>query len=180
MNMQVGSKLLITVGNLEKIIDGFEVSSQEHILVKLGAQLEEPEERDERETMEDTSLLEDSFSGGALGCMTERMLAMRTQMKRASALGNMYRDSSEGASGGKSRARLRLLKHARETFVQCYLNVTPLLNSEDGLVCIALSYAMKGVSVTDRTIKNIYVAPQDIRMPYNDTQWDDAASYVVL
>ena len=58
--------------------------------------------------------------------------------------------------------------------------ILPPMQFQDGLVCIAVSCARKGAKNTGKEIKNIYVAPQDLRLPENDREWEDALAYILV
>lgn len=51
-----------------------------------------------------------------------------------------------------------------DEFVHCFLNVTPVMYAKDGYICVSVGSCMRAKNAaTD--VKNLYVFPQDLRMP---------------
>jgi hypothetical protein len=79
-----------------------------------------------------------------------------------------------------ARGKAALHSAMEKCLVRCFLNVTSVLNCEDGLVCVAISCANRGARNAGKDVKNVYVAPQDLRMPESDRQWEESLSYVLV
>ena len=112
-----------------------------------------------------------------------RMLLLGSHASSATAQG----DAGAGASSmhstvmdstGKGRSALR--SAVERTLVRRFLNVTSVLSCKDGLVCIAVSCARKGARNAGKEVRNIYVAPQDLKLSDNEKQWDEAVSYIFI
>jgi hypothetical protein len=79
-----------------------------------------------------------------------------------------------------ARGKAALHSAMEKCLVRCFLNVTSVLNCEDGLVCVAISCVNRGARNAGKDVKNVYVAPQDLRMPESDRQWEESLSYVLV
>jgi hypothetical protein len=102
--------------------------------------------------------------------------------QRARSMHMLMHHNQEGGSmlDNTTKGRAELHKAMGKSLVQCYLNVTSVLSCKDGLVCVAVSCGRKDAKNAGKDVKNIYVAPQDLIMPEDDKQWDEALSYILV
>ena len=76
------------------------------------------------------------------------------------------------------RSTLRQLAHA--SMVRCFLNVTSVMRCVDGFACVALSCRRIGAENAGPEVMNLYVAPQHLKVPEDDREWECAVSYVLI
>lgn len=65
------------------------------------------------------------------------------------------------------------------SFVQCFLNVTPIPYAKDGFVCVAVASCTQAKNA-DTNAENMYVLPEDLRLPENAQEWEDALSHIII
>lgn len=63
--------------------------------------------------------------------------------------------------------------------VQCFLNVTPIAYARDGFVCVAVANCSQAKNAAPM-VQDMYVHPQDLRLPRNAQEWEDALSHIVV
>ena len=63
--------------------------------------------------------------------------------------------------------------------VHCFLNVTPMMYARDGYVCVAVQSMMRAKNANTE-IKNLYVYPQDLKVPKDLQEWERATSMIVV
>ena len=180
----VGSKLLLSMKTLEAIIPSFKVHLQNHLARQIKAQFREAN----RDKLGSGGTAGDA-DNATNGRMKQRAKRMRALMMSDAATSDAGGASSSGSRAPSAQATLlddtvagrAALHSAMEAYlVRCHLNVTSVLSCTDGLICVAISCAIKGAKNTGKDVKNIYVGPQDLQIPETDKQWDEALSYIVV
>ena len=67
----------------------------------------------------------------------------------------------------------------QQGFVQCFLNVTPMMYARDGFVCVAVANSSQAKNAATM-VENMYVYPQDLKLPSSAQEWEDALSHIVV
>lgn len=73
-----------------------------------------------------------------------------------------------------------LEKKVRASKVHCILNVTSTMQCMEGFACVSLWCGRIGAENAGRERRNLYVAPQHLRVPEDDREWEGAAPYVLI
>jgi hypothetical protein len=96
----------------------------------------------------------------------------------------------EGGGGGGSmlatvmdntaRGRAALHDAMGKSLVWCFLNVTSVLSCKDGMVCVAMSCSNRRARNAGKEVKNVYLRPQDLRLPESDKQWEESLAHILV
>lgn len=156
-----GSRLLLRASALERLVPGFKYS--------------------------------DNLSAGK-----KRKKHGQRQMQKKQVYGNAVRSrkmamlhTSQCIVGMTKRQQLLMLQDAAESeeededeegeeegFVQCFLNVTPIVYAKDGFVCVAVASCSQAKN-SAKAAENMYVYPEDLKVPGSAQEWEDALSHIV-
>jgi hypothetical protein len=95
-----------------------------------------------------------------------------------------------GGGGGESmlatvmdntaRGRAALHDAMGKSLVRCFLNVTSVLSCKDGMVCVAMSCSNRRARNAGKEVKNVYLRPQDLRLPESDKQWEESLAHILV
>ena len=66
-----------------------------------------------------------------------------------------------------------------EDYVHCFLNVTPVMYAKDGYVCVAVGTFVRAKNA-NMDARNLYVYPQDIKLPRDLEDWEGALPHIVV
>lgn len=73
-----------------------------------------------------------------------------------------------------------MIRRVEQSMVRCHLNVTSVMQCVEGYVCVAVSCELSGAKNAGSDIRNLYVAPQHLKIPDDEREWDAAASHVFV
>jgi hypothetical protein len=79
-----------------------------------------------------------------------------------------------------ARGRAALHDAMGKSLVRCFLNVTSVLSCKDGMVCVAMSCSNRRARNTGKEVKNVYLRPQDLRLPESDKQWEESLAHILV
>ena len=97
--------------------------------------------------------------------------------KRGGGAASSAHARSQGSGGAVDKEDIA---NAKRMLVRCFLNVTSVMQCEDGFACVALSCTRIGAENAGSEVVNLYVAPQHLRIPADDSEWEGAAAYVLI
>lgn len=66
-----------------------------------------------------------------------------------------------------------------DSYVHCFLNVTPVPYAKEGFVCVAVGTFVRAKN-SNVDVKNLYVYPQDIKLSENLQEWEASLPHVVV
>ena len=175
-----GSKLLLRADAMERIVAGFKYKVLSHfVTLSFGAVfLSQSDQRQQDQPHRKDKRRRNCFAQGSSGrsrkmammsasrCVVDAMQRELLQLQERNVAGGAANDDEDA-------------NNISEKFVQCFLNITPMPYARDGFVCVAVacvSHAKDG----DPKAENLFVYPQDLKMPSDSQEWDDALGSVVL
>ena len=79
-----------------------------------------------------------------------------------------------------ARGRAALHDAMGKSLVRCFLNVTSVLSCKDGMVCVAMSCSNRRARNAGKEVKNVYLRPQDLRLPESDKQWEESLAHILV
>jgi hypothetical protein len=90
--------------------------------------------------------------------------------------------SSSNPLKGSSKKRQRTGSESislDDQFVQCFLNITPMMFARDGYICISMGSCTRAKN-SSVEVRNLYVYPQDVRICRDTQDWEDSLSHIVI
>ena len=168
-----------------KVIPAFEPMQQAHLIERLRMQIAQERKRAQRQlavAAGKRGRREDGQEGRGRRKRRRRIRRrVQGQNGRGSARdGGEDDDEEEDAEEEEEEDFARLTDAVDKSMVRCYLNVTPVLNCVDGFACVAVMCYRTGAANAGKEVKNLYVAPQHLRLPADEREWDSAIAHVFV
>jgi hypothetical protein len=66
-----------------------------------------------------------------------------------------------------------------ESYVHCFLAVTPVPYAKEGYVCVAVGTLVRAKN-SNMDPKNLYVFPEEIKLPRDLAEWEEALPHIVV
>jgi hypothetical protein len=194
----VGSKLVIQLKDIKKVLPFFSLGHQTHLIHQIRMDLfmkrkrENPEKYRFKDSRSNKKKGQNTGSNQSqrsqqlqrplmTNSVEPRTRQMMTHLQRQAMLQDMQSQhlaSTTQSSSSRTKDLLKQLMEKRQ--LRCFMNVPSILCSRDGLVCVAVSCAKTGAHLAGNKMRNMYVPPQYLRMPHNDKQWDEALAYICV
>lgn len=200
----VGTRLLLPISCLRRIIPTFDLGKQEHLAAKVKTEYIEQHcdpffggggsggggasrtgkskarrsgglggggsSSSSRSRRKSTRSIMVSLAAQQSDMMQHRQHEPHQQQQQPAMLDTLMQNTERGKEALRSAMN--------SCSLQCFLSVPSILVASEGVVCVTISCARVESRSELPEVRNIFVVPQNLRMPKDSHEWGDAVSFV--
>lgn len=186
----VGTRLLIPIACLRRIIPSFDLAKQDHLAAKVKAEYIEqncdPFFGGSKAATGGGKAKARRFAGGGGSSRRKSTRSIMVSLAaQQSDISESQQQQQQGQPGmldtlmqNTERGKEALRSAMNACSLQCFLSVPSILVASEGVVCVTLSCARVESRSELPEVRNVFVAPQHLRIPKDTHEWGEAVSFV--